>query len=90
MKRLVAVIVTVILINAFLITPGASPSPPQGKPQSSSIQQIPSLAQVKPKKSLKIKLKRNSRDDYSWEISGESVEDIIKADRKLRKGLGME
>lgn len=90
MKRLIVILVIVIFINSLLITHGASPPPSQGKSQSPSIQQVPSLTQAKPKKPLKIKLKRNSKDDYSWEISGESVEEIINADKKLRKGLGME
>lgn len=90
MKRLVVAVVILFLINSPLITEGAPPSPSQEKPQSTSVKQVPSLVQVKPKKPLKIKLKRNSKVDYSWEINGESVEDIINADKKLRKGLEME
>lgn len=92
MKRLVVVvvIVTFIIINSLLIAEGAPQPPPSEKPQSTQVRQIPSLAQAKPKKPLKINLKRNSKNDYSWEINGESVEDIINADKKLRKGLGME
>ncbi|MEK6693680.1 MAG: hypothetical protein AABY44_09680 [Nitrospirota bacterium] len=89
MKRLVVVIVTFVIINSLLIAEGA-PQPPSEKPQTTQIQQIPSLAQAKPRKPLKINLKRNSKNDYSWEINGENVEDIINADKKLRKGLGME
>jgi hypothetical protein len=91
MKRFVLIFVVIILLNSFLIAHGASPPPPpQGKSQTSSVQQISSLAQAKPKKPLKIKLKRDSKAEYSWEINGESVDDIINTDRKLRKGLGLD
>lgn len=90
MKGFIVVVVTFIVINVLVIAEGAPPPPSTGKSQSTSIQQIPSLVQTKPKKPLNIKLKRNSKDDYSWEINGENVQDIINADRKLRKGLGFE
>lgn len=90
MKGFIVVVVTFIVISVLVIAEGAPPPPSTGKSQSTSIQQIPSLVQTKPKKPLNIKLKRNSKDDYSWEINGENVQDIINADRRLRKGLGFE
>lgn len=90
MKRLIAVTVTFIVLNGFLISHGESPPPQQARPHTTSLQQVQSLSRIKPKKPLKIKLKRNSKDDYSWEISGESVDDIINADKRLKKGLGMQ
>ncbi len=90
MKRLIVLVATFIIVISLLIAEGAPQPPSQEKPQPTTVKQVPSLAQVKPKKPVKIKLKRNSKDDYSWEINGESVEDIINADKKLRKGLGME
>ncbi len=89
MKRLAVLLATFIIVITLLTAEGA-PQPPSEKPQSTQIQQIPSLAQAKPRKPLKINLKRNSKNDYSWEINGENVDDIINADKKLRKGLGME
>ncbi len=48
----------------------------------------PELQQIKPKKPVKIKLKRTAKDEYSWELSGEDVDEIVKTDKKLRKMLG--
>ncbi|TAN40405.1 MAG: hypothetical protein EPN25_07640 [Nitrospirae bacterium] len=45
------------------------------------------LQQIKPKKPVKIKLKRTAKDEYSWELAGDDVDDIIQADRRLRKML---
>jgi predicted secreted protein len=46
--------------------------------------QIPELKEIKPEKPVKIKLKRNSKGNYSWEISGDNAEKIIETDKKLR------
>lgn len=47
----------------------------------------PELQQVKPKKPVKIKLKRSAKDDYTWELTGDDADDIIRIDKKLRKML---
>ncbi len=39
---------------------------------------------------VKIKLKRDGKDNYSWEISGSDVNQILKVNEKLRKKLGGE
>ncbi len=49
----------------------------------------PRIKQVRPGMHLKIELKRHKDGDYSWEISGGSVEEVIKADEELKKKLGM-
>ncbi|GAQ95726.1 hypothetical protein TAGGR_3202 [Thermodesulfovibrio aggregans] len=45
------------------------------------------LQYAKPKKPVKIKLHRDKKGEYSWDITGESVDDVIKADRRLRQLL---
>ena len=39
---------------------------------------------------VKIRLKRDGKDNYSWEISGSDVNQILKVNEKLRKQLGGE
>lgn len=48
------------------------------------------IQQIKPPKPVKIKLHRNNKGEYSWDITGDNVDEIIKADRKLRKLLKVE
>ena len=48
------------------------------------------IQQVKPKKPVKLKLKRSAEDKYTWEITGDDVDEIVKADRRLRKLLKIE
>ena len=50
----------------------------------------PEIQQVKPKKPVRIKLKRSSDDKYTWEITGDDVDEIVRADRKLRRLLKIE
>jgi hypothetical protein len=49
----------------------------------------PELQQVKPKKPVRIKLKRTSKQEYSWELTGDDVDEVVKTDRKLKKLLGV-
>jgi len=39
---------------------------------------------------VKIKLRRDGKDNYSWEINGSDVNQILKVNDKLRKHLGGE
>ncbi len=49
----------------------------------------PELQQIKPKKPVKIKLKRTAKDEYSWELSGDDAGEVVKTDRKLKKMLNI-
>lgn len=50
----------------------------------------PEIQQIKPKKPVKVKLKRSSEGKYTWELSGDDVDDIVKIDKRLRKLLIVE
>lgn len=50
----------------------------------------PEIQQVKPKKPVRIKLRRSTDDKYTWEITGDDVDEIVRADRKLRRLLKIE
>ena len=45
---------------------------------------------VPPAPEVKVKLRRDSKENYSWELSGSDVDQILKTDEKLRKQLGGE
>lgn len=47
----------------------------------------PPLLKLEKSKPVKIKLKRDAKGNYSWEINGEDIKDIIKSDKALRKAL---
>lgn len=50
----------------------------------------PEIQQVKPKKPIKIKLKRSAEGKYSWELGGDDVDEIVRIDRRLKKLLKIE
>lgn len=50
----------------------------------------PEIQQIRPPKPVKIKLHRNNKGEYSWDITGDNVDEMIRADRKLRKLLKVE
>ncbi|NWG02115.1 MAG: hypothetical protein HXY44_04565 [Syntrophaceae bacterium] len=37
---------------------------------------------------VKIRLKKESKDTYSWELTGSDVDQILKVNEKLRRHLG--
>ncbi len=47
----------------------------------------PEIQQIRPQKPVKVKLHRNAKGEYSWELSGDNVDEIVNQDRKLRKLL---
>jgi len=51
---------------------------------------IPEIRDVRPEKPVRIKLRRNAKGGYSWELSGEDVDRIIKIDKKLRDSVNEE
>jgi hypothetical protein len=54
------------------------------------VKRQPEIQQVKPKKPVKIKLRRSAENKYTWEITGDDVDEIVRADRRIRKLLKIE
>lgn len=54
------------------------------------VKKQPEIQQVKPKKPVKIKIRRSAEDKYTWEITGDDADEIVRADRRLRKLLKIE
>jgi hypothetical protein len=71
---------------------GRSP-PSLGKPEASPVPKViverekGSREEPLPEE-VRVKLKRDGKDNYSWEISGSDVDQILKVNEKLRKQLG--
>ena len=50
----------------------------------------PEIERIKPKKPVKIKLKRLSNGTYTWDLTGVDIEEIIRIDSELREQLKLE
>lgn len=67
-----------------------SPAAFSADKDSFQIKKQTEIQQVKPKKPVKIKLKRSAEGKYSWELSGDDTDEVVRADRRLRKLLKIE
>ncbi len=77
----------IISIAMFLLIPVYACKDTGGKEQPAVFKQVPEIQEIKPQKPVKIKLKRNTKGKYSWDISGNNADEILETDKKLRKGL---
>ena len=50
----------------------------------------PEIQRIKPKKPVKIKLKRLANGTYTWDLTGVDIQEIIRIDRELREQLNLE
>lgn len=50
----------------------------------------PEIQHVKPKKPVKIKLKRTAEGRYTWDLTGDNADEIVRVDKRLRKLLNIE
>jgi hypothetical protein len=69
--------------------------PSQEKPENPSVpkvivekERVEKVHALPPE--VKIKLKKDGKDSYSWELSGSDVDQILKVNERLRKQLGGE
>jgi hypothetical protein len=78
---------TILTLAAFVLLTAAAA---QGAgTERFEFTKLPELQQVRPKKPVRIKLRRTARDEYIWELSGDDVDEVVKADRRLRKMLNI-
>ena len=89
-------ILIVLVASVFLLIACEKKSlPPQAKSESPSVPKvIVEKEKVEKEQPLppevKIKLKKDGKDSYSWELTGSDVDQILKVNEKLRKQLGGE
>ena len=92
MKRILIALTAFIFV---LIACGKESPPRQGK---SEIPSVPKVIVEKEKvgkeqplpPEVKIKLKKDGKDSYSWELTGSDVDQVLKVNEKLKKQLGGE
>jgi predicted secreted protein len=76
-------------IIIFLMLPVQACTGSDDEKQPVVFKTIPEIQKVKPQKSAKIKLKRNAKGEYSWDINGENSDNVLEINRKLEKELGV-
>jgi hypothetical protein len=82
-----------ILFAVLLMTScGGNPAPPPAKPEPSSAPKVllekESVEKEEPlPPEVKIRLRRDGKDNYSWELSGSDADEILRVNEKLKKRL---
>jgi Tfp pilus assembly protein FimV len=69
--------------------PAAAPAV-QTKSAAPPLAKNPEVHAVKPRKPVKIKIHRTAKGEYAWDITGDSPDDIVRADARLKKLLHIE
>jgi hypothetical protein len=89
MKKSIFLPFVILLISmTFLLVPALAVETKDTK--TLQIRKQPEIQQVKPRKPVRIKLKRSTEGKYTWDLSGDDADEIVKADKRLRKLLSIE
>ena len=86
----------ICLFIVFVCT--ACENKPSPSPEKSEAPSVPKVVVEREKvdresplpPEVKIRLRRDGKDNYSWELSGSDVDQMIKVNEKLRKKVGGE
>lgn len=73
------------LMFLFLTASACSGAGGTAKDEGSAFKSVQEISEISPEKPVKIKLKRNGDGEYSWELSGDDVEQIVETDKRLLK-----
>lgn len=76
-----------VCLTALMLLPVVSCADREAGKQEAVFTRIPEIAEIRPERPVKIKLKRNAEGDYSWELNGDDADKVIQADRKLREEI---
>ncbi len=75
-----------------LIACEGKPLSTQGKSEVPSVPKVivekEKMERSQPPPEVKIRLKKDGKNGYSWELNGSDVDHILKINEKLRKQLG--
>lgn len=85
MRKTLLIIAICFFSIFFTVNPSIS-----AENKNIQIKKQPEIQQIKPKKPVKIKLKRTTEGKYTWDLTGDDVDEIVKADRRLRKLLDIQ
>jgi len=89
------IFVVLVLILFSTIACEKKSAPPEGKSENPPVPKVLVEKEKVEKEQplppeVKIKLKKDGKDNYSWELAGSDVDQILKVNEKLRKQLGGE
>lgn len=88
MKKIIMLIASLCFLSlSFSVDAADNPQKPQAQFQFKKNEEV---KQIAPKRPVRIKLHRSATGAYNWDLTGDNVDDIIRADARLRKQLKVE
>jgi hypothetical protein len=85
MRKIIFMLFGIVLSFVLISSPAFS-----ADTKTVQIRKQPEIQQVKPKKPVKIRMKRSADGKYTWDLTGDNVDEIVKADKRLKKLLNIE
>jgi len=85
MKNILIALITAGLFFAFTTETVIS-----ADTKNFQVKKQPEIQQIKPMKPVKVKLKRSAEGKYSWDLSGDNVDEVVRIDKRLKKLLNIE
>jgi hypothetical protein len=89
-KKMILVVIAFLFLSFVAPCALASEKSAVSQQQNISLVKNRDVQAIKPKKPVTIKLRRSASGQYSWDISGNNVDDVYRTDSRLRKLLKME
>jgi hypothetical protein len=81
--------VMVFLAAACGSNSSSSPAKPEGSPPPKIVVEKEKSQREQPlPPEVKIRLKRDGKENYTWELSGTDVDQVLKVNEKMKKQLG--
>lgn len=82
-------ILVLLVVAGFLLSSAPEPGF-SADTKTFQVKKQPEIQQVKPRKPVRIKLKRSAEGKYSWDLTGDNVDEVVRADNRLKKLLNIE
>ena len=83
-KRIFAIAVLLLSMDIFVSPVFAAEN------RALQIKKQPEIQQIRPRKPVKIRLKRSAEGKYTWDLTGDDVDEIVRSDKRLRKLLNLQ
>ncbi len=89
MRFLVLLALAMLLVGCDRVTETVVPAKPvQDKPAETQHGKDIEEIRKSLKGDIRVKLKKDAKGGYGWEVSGKDVQEVLKANESLRKKLG--
>ena len=90
MKKTVLCAVLAVLLIACDQRPPSQERKAEGPPPKVIVEREKIEKEPPPPPEVKIRLKKDGKENYSWELTGSDADQVLKVNEKLKKRLGGE